>query len=780
MAQTDADDARSDVRGHYEPRVIVKFREHVQIPYEDGAERHILELGLGPWGRLEGEFPGISLVPLFASIESEKLQELTARATREEADYRPAHLFGYFAVKCPHDIDLESLAKQLASWRSVETAYVEPEPVEPPVVNPADDPRWPNQGYLDPAPDGIDAEYAWPTGMSGVAGGDGAGIGFVDLEWGWTLNHEDLAAHGTNLISGINNSYFFHGTSVLSEVASVDNGVGCVGIAPACGPIGVVSQWLSGGGYSTSQPILDAIAVMSFGDVLLLEAQTAIFGYSKVPVETEPAVWDVIRLATALGIVVVEAAGNGGVDLDTVVVPGSGQVFNRSSADFRDSGAIIVGAASSAAPHIRLGFSCYGSRIDCYGWGENIDAASTDGPGTATNMYTTGFNGTSGASPIVTGAAIVVQGIAQSNLGYRFSPWQLRTILSDPATGTASANPATDRIGLMPNLRAIVQGSVLNLAPDIYLRDYVGDIGDPHSGAISASPDVILRQTAVANPQTEFGVGSGTENSNTLGSTAEQGQDNFVYVRGLNRGGSAAANVEATVYWAPVATLLTPDLWNLVGQTTIPIVPAGNVLTVSDAIVWSAADIPASGHYCFVCLLGSAQDPAPGPADYLNWSNFQAFIRTNNNVTWRNVNVENNVPPPAAEPPGYVPLPFLATGAPDKAREFALAVVSRLPRGAKLLLEAAPETLEALGVRSRNIGFGEDRKTARVPLNPSGRQLVGESLFPAKARFDLRLLVHIPEELREHAFELHAAQLYKREEVGRVTWRLAPKERQRP
>jgi hypothetical protein len=85
-------------------------------------------------------------------------------------------------------------------------------------------------------------------------------------------------------------------------------------IVPALGSVRCVSQWLTGGGYSTSQAIADAVSVMSFGDVLLLEAQTTLWGYSLVPVEIEPAVFDVIRLATALGIVVVEAAGNGGVD----------------------------------------------------------------------------------------------------------------------------------------------------------------------------------------------------------------------------------------------------------------------------------------------------------------------------------------------------------------------------------------------------------------------------------------------------------------------------------
>ena len=70
-------------------------------------------------------------------------------------------------------------------------------------VNPADDPRNVNQGYEDAAANGIDVRYAW-----GFVGGDGAGIGFVDMERGWNLNHEDLAAAGITLISGISNDFF--------------------------------------------------------------------------------------------------------------------------------------------------------------------------------------------------------------------------------------------------------------------------------------------------------------------------------------------------------------------------------------------------------------------------------------------------------------------------------------------------------------------------------------------------------------------------------------------
>ena len=103
--------------------------------------------------------------------------------------------------------------------------------------------------------------------------------------------------------------------------------------------------------------------------------------------------------------------------------------------------------------------------------------------------------------------------------------------------------------------------------------------------------------TAIADPQATYGEGSGTEDSNTLGSKAEAGQDNYIYVRVRNRGGSAATNVVATVYWAEVSSLVTPDNWHLIGSTTLASVLEGDILTVLPPITWAAADIPATGHY---------------------------------------------------------------------------------------------------------------------------------------------------------------------------------------
>lgn len=751
--------------GGYRPRVIIKLQDYLEPEAEGGKLRDA-----GPWDALARAFPGIRARRLFQDLPTEKLRALTQKAVDTDPAYRPPNLRAYYAVDCPVGVQPDALVQQLAAWPNVQTAYVEGGPTPPPLVNPADDPRSVNQGYLDPAPDGIDAEYAW-----GLAGGDGVGQGFVDLEQGWTLNHEDLVAAGITLISGVSNAYHGHGTAVLGEVRAEDNTLGCVGISPRANTR-VVSQWRTTSTYSTAEAIMSAVSVMSFGQVLLLEAQTSTGGFSFIPVEVEPAVRDAIRLGSALGIIVVEAAGNGGNDLDTVT-DGSGRfVFNRAHADFRESGAIMVGAASSTAPHTRLGFSNFGSRIDCYGWGQGINTTGDGWTGNLTTSYTTSFGGTSGASPIISGAALAVQGILSSSAGQRLSPGQMRALLSNPANGTSSANPPVDRIGVMPNLRAIID-TVLGVTPDVYLRDFVGDTGDPHSGAISASPDIIVRPTAVADPQASYGEGSGTENSATLGASVEAGQNNFIYVRVRNRGGSAA-NVQATVFWSPVSTLVTPDLWTHVGSTTLPSVPTGDVLTVSNAIVWASGGIPAPGHYCFVGLIGNGRDPAPSPADFLDWNNFQRFIRENNNVTWRNFNVVNLIPPNGGEPPRYVALPFLSPGAPDKARRFGLEVVARLPEGAQLRLEMPLNLLEALEPRPSVIHVDRRRKVAIVALRPSGRQKLGEAVLPARSRSGLRLLVHVPKQQRKFAYEVAVRQLYEREEVGRVTWRLVAQRKQ--
>lgn len=760
------------------PRVVIRFREGVRLADRPDLEDQIEHAGIGPWKRLTSEFPGLKLSPVITRLKASDLQELTRRAMEMDPTYKPADFNAFYYVDAPPETDLVGLVKTLLHWNSIQTAYIDHAGPDP-FVNAADDPRSVNQGYLDPSPDGIDAEYAWT-----FVGGDGAGQRFIDLERGWTLNHEDITAHGASLLHGaLLDTSRAHGTSVLGEICASDNAVGCVGIVPNIASVDVVSF----NGSTRPDAILAAVTNLGFGDALLLEAQVYLNGTNLLgPIEAYDAEYEAIRLATALGVIVVEAGGNGTnngstppLDMDTYTTLAGQAILNRDAAnpDFRDSGAIIVTAASATAPHTRLAYAPHGRRIDCYAWGQSINTLSSDAGG-STTAYTTGFGGTSGASPIVTGAALAVQGRAEEQLDFRFSPRQMRAILSDPATGTPPSAAEPTQIGVMPDLRSIFD-SVFNTAPDVYLRDFVGDTGEPHAGAISASPDIILRPAAVADPQAAFGAGSGTENSATLGSTAEIGQDNHIYVRVMNQGGSAATNVEATVFWSPVATLVTPDLWTLVGTTVLPNVPISEQLTVSDAIVWHQADIPGPGHYCFVGLVGNPADPAPGPADFLNWDNFRLFIRENNNVTWRNFNVENNDPDveDPTVPKGFKALKFLAPGAPDKALYMALEVIGKLPDRAGAMLEVPLVFYELLHECHQlgKVTIDRERAVALIPVNPHGRMRFGEVLFPAKSRTALRLLVRIPEEHRRQIYQILVRQIWEGEEVGRVTWQLQPR-----
>lgn len=429
----------------------MKFKPDVQLPYSSTDIEIVLQRLRPAWDQLNTRFQGLHLTPYFTTLDENQRRQFKLGETAGTSALNPAVFLRYYAVECPEGIVANAVAEELRSWSIVETAYVEGGPTPPP-VNSSDDPRSANQGYLDAAPDGIDARHAraiWPTA-------DGSGIGFVDLEQGWILNHEDLAAASITIISGVSQACHGHGTAVLGEVSAVDNTRGGIDIAPGA-TTRVVSQWRTTSTYNTAEEILSAAAVMNVGDVLLLEAQTAhsnASGY--VPVAVEQAVFDAILYATSQEIIVVEAGANGSVDLDAFQDIDGKQILNRARVDFRDSGAIIVGAASSTAPHQRLAFSNFGSLNDCFAWGQNIDTCGDGWTGTDTTTYTTRFGGTSGASPIIAGAALLMQSWAVRSGRDRYTSHALRDVLSDNNLHTRSANPSTDRIGVMLNLQALI------------------------------------------------------------------------------------------------------------------------------------------------------------------------------------------------------------------------------------------------------------------------------------------------------------------------------------
>ncbi|MGE0397605.1 MAG: S8 family peptidase [Kofleriaceae bacterium] len=302
------------------------------------------------------------------------------------------------------------------------------------------------QGYLGPAPHGIDAPAAWRRGQRG------GGVWFADIEGGWNDKHEDLPGERITHAGGRpipDWSWRAHGTAVLGEVVGKDNGKGVVGIAPDVERVFTSSI----GGTSVANAIDVAARRLRPGDVLLIELQSSGPRGAWIAVEYWNDVFDAIKAATDRGVVVIEAAGNGYEDLDHRAYGGR---FDRSK---RDSGAIVVGAGAPPRAGFvdreKLDFSNYGSRVDVQGWGRKVatldygDLQDCSTTSEADRHYTGEFSGTSSASPIVAGAAVILEGVARSKGGI-ITPKNLRELLRQ--TGTPQAGDTTKHIGPRPDL----------------------------------------------------------------------------------------------------------------------------------------------------------------------------------------------------------------------------------------------------------------------------------------------------------------------------------------
>lgn len=325
----------------------------------------------------------------------------------------------------------------------------------------------PLQGYLEPAPVGMDVRYAWT-----LDGGRGENVRIIDIEIGWNLAHTDLVAATSNpfiLVEGVDPQPQFnrdHGAAVLGEIIAANDGKGITGIAHQA-QIGLLNPLTAANTLPHIADTIDmAIRRAQPGDIILIEDQSAKgprldpnTGRGLLPIEFEQDIFDAIKRATDAGLVVIEPAGNGAENLDDAIYQGR---FNRN----HDSGAIMVGAGfvpanfSTEGPdRTRTDESNYGARVDVQGWGRAI---ATCGYGDIklgqgeNNFYTTKFGGTSGASAMIAGAAAILQSIVKQRGLAPLTSIQMRRLLS--TTGTAQAGNQNKSIGPRPNLRAAIAG----------------------------------------------------------------------------------------------------------------------------------------------------------------------------------------------------------------------------------------------------------------------------------------------------------------------------------
>jgi hypothetical protein len=260
-----------------------------------------------------------------------------------------------------------------------------------------------------------------------VPGGSGLNIPIYDVEQGFYANHEKLPAIAT--ITGTNSAWFDHGTAMLGIM------VGCN--TPYGGFVGYSDQATAYFASQNPNGVAAAIntsvghlAAVPGRKVILLEAQSqrgdsvgcglpVTCACSFVPTEVAPADFAAIQLATALGAVVVEAAGNGGRLLDSIGI--IGRPYN----DPNNSRAIMVGhvtpGVDATGRHLVGCDSNAGSRNDLSAWGTRISSAGygicpTCQPnGSDVNQwYTNNTGSTSGASAVVAASLAAVMGMTRA------------------------------------------------------------------------------------------------------------------------------------------------------------------------------------------------------------------------------------------------------------------------------------------------------------------------------------------------------------------------------
>ena len=478
---------------------VLRFRDEIAVTdYNPDQARHLEPV----WSELRQRYEGIELLPLFRSVPPGRLKEIYQKEGRGDGKGRAPNFLQYFQVVGRHPPKaLAEIARILREDGRLDGRVSESYPVHPgplPGAVDVDDPGFPDQFHLHPAPDpsgwapgGVGAEAAWARPGSDGSGHSDKPVRFVDLERGWDLTHADLPP--AQLLRGPGNAASAaHGTAVLGIVCARDDTTPrmCgVGLAPRA-KVAVAAYWEVRA--NSQQPVLDfddaiIAAVENFlgaGDVLLIEAQIYATDDESdalmLPVEVHPLTFNLISWAVwQRNIIVVEPGGDGTnmafppLDMDAWEHPVTHQKLLVRDLN-HDSGAIMVSAAQPSwfdpTDLQPPPWAPVGMRIDCFAWGDGVYTcwpATTPSPcqgGSGTGEpYTYCFSGTSAAAAIIAGAAIVLQGIHRhATAGASILPVDMRAWLGDKADGV-NTPPSLDsqgyahRIGVMPNLGVLHQ-----------------------------------------------------------------------------------------------------------------------------------------------------------------------------------------------------------------------------------------------------------------------------------------------------------------------------------
>ena len=437
-------------------RVIIKFAENLQVRFVNGQ----IHSGKSDLSRVTQKINSITntpIQPLFIRDQDKIEQERIALQTEKSVSL--PDLNSYYSLAITDYETATALIEELSGNPLIEKIYIRPQSYLADDIPPTTPDFVSEQGYLEPAPGGVDAYYAW-----NVPGGNGENVQIIDIEGNWNFDHEDLGANIGTLLYGTYVNYLgwaSHGTAIVGMMGADSNDYGVTGIAHkaqintvSIGTVGIAAaidyagDWLNPGDVIT-------IPLNTPGPRYDFTFQGDQAGY--VAEEYFDDTFDATQIASAKGIIVVTAAGNGQEDLDDPIYE------DRFNIEYRNSRAIFAGAGAPPSGNwgtdrSRISSSNYGSRLNLQGWGKEV---VTTGYGPLFNpdndyqqQYTDIFGGTSAATGLVGGVVASLESAYIEAYGEPMEVEDLVYLLD--LSGTLQPNP-NEKIGPRPDLGLALQ-----------------------------------------------------------------------------------------------------------------------------------------------------------------------------------------------------------------------------------------------------------------------------------------------------------------------------------
>lgn len=547
----------------------------------------------------------------------------------------------------------------------------------------------------------------------------GAGVIVAVLDQGIYKLHNDLASNISTLSydaqSSTSPSVFIsgniHGTHVAGTIGAIkNNNLQVVGVAPSSQLMSVshslsltpnISAELAGGiswAYQNGAGVINN----SWGD------QGGAYYNQLHSAVLDNAINNALSLGRGgKGTLVVFAAGNYG---------SSGAVMDYPA----NSNANILTVGSITSTGARSSFSGYGTPLDVVAPGSNILS-------TVPTQGTSSMNGTSMASPHVTGLVALILSINPCLSGQ-----QVRDIIEKTAqkVGAYSYTTTVGRpngtwnnqmgYGLIDAYAAVLMAQRMYSADlDLYVRDSIGDIGlEPNTltKIMWRSDDIWVRHlndNGLVHQNPEY-------NAN--------GTPNYVYVRVINKSCQASTGNELLkTYWSKAATSLSwPLHWNgtlyqngvlmgaPIGTLNIPVLqPGQEVILRFPWVVPNPANYniinPEPWHFCLLARIEAANDPMT----FTETTDLNSNVKNNNNIAWKNLSIVDLIPNVVKNIGGVI-----AVGKPyDKPRPFYLEFTAQNAEKGKAIYDVAEVTIDmdknlrqAWELGGRKLQFMEERK----------------------------------------------------------------------